>query len=293
MPKSAHEWRNLDCGGRSIRLLVHNAGKGGDRAIVYFHGGGWIVGSPATHADISEAIAATTGLPVISVDYRLAPEFAAEAAVADGLAVLRQVVDHYGSVLTCGDSAGGSIALAVAQAAALGPGLLGAASLYGCFGLTANAALYRDPSISDGLDAASVRRYWLAANRSGGASPYAIPSLAHREGCPVYLLAAGRDPLCADSLVLARTLREKGRPITLDLHPYAAHSFLQDPHARRARSLAFEHLAQWIDALTCPGKFGTSSAAFHGDRRKSNEGVWFHERSGHWPDRPDDGSLHH
>ena len=92
--------------------------------------------------------AAATGLPVISVDYRLAPEFSSCAAIADGFAVLQHFVGkaagQYTSAVLCGDSAGGALALAVERRAAkLGGTIAGVASFYGCFGLAANPALHR------------------------------------------------------------------------------------------------------------------------------------------------------
>ncbi|WP_119269609.1 alpha/beta hydrolase [Taklimakanibacter deserti] len=249
-PKGAHEWLSLDVGGRLIRLLIHDAAAPSDRAIIYFHGGGWIVGSPSTHADITSALAATTGLPVISVDYRLAPEFVAEDMISDGLAVLRHFLGRYESAILCGDSAGGALALAVeCNAGELKEDIIGVASFYGCFGLWANAALHQASAVSDGLDTLSVRRYWQAANRSQGLSPYSIPALAHAQGCPVHLLIAGRDPLCRDSLALANALKEKGRPVTIDMQAFADHSFLQDPRLHRARENAYRGIADWICAL--------------------------------------------
>lgn len=252
-PKNA-EWRKLDVAGRHIRLLVHNADVQSDRAIFYFHGGGWIVGSPATHADISAALAAATGLPVLSIDYRLAPEFSGAAAVDDGLAVLTHFLgsgpQHLRSAILCGDSAGGSLALAVERNAGhLRTSILGAASFYGCFGLMANEALHRDRHPSDGLDATSLRRYWLAANRSQGESPFSISALAHNSGCPVHLLIAGRDPLAHDSIILARALSEIGRSVTVDHHPFEGHSFLQNPKAFRAKEIAYRRIADWIGTL--------------------------------------------
>jgi acetyl esterase/lipase len=242
-------------GARHIRLLIHQAATPGDRAIFYFHGGGWIVGSPSTHADISGALAAATGLPVISVGYRLAPEHGAEAAIADGLAVLEYFLkpEHYQRAILCGDSAGGALALAVERDAMhLRTKIIGATSYYGCFGLWANEALHRTSALRDGLDAASVRRYWRATNRSSGASPFSIPALARGDGCPIHLLIAGRDPLCRDSLSLARALRDKGRAVTIDMHPFEDHSFLQNAYARRSTEAAFQRLASWISALPVP-----------------------------------------
>lgn len=254
VPKGPHEWRSLDLGARHIRLLIHNATTPGGRAIFYFHGGGWIVGSPATHADISSALAEVTGAPVISVDYSLAPEYAAEAAIADGRAVLEHFVGaaphQYGSAILCGDSAGGALALAVERKAMqLRPNIIGIASFYGCFGLWANEALHRTSELRDGLDAESVGRYWRAANRSSGTSPFSIPALARGEGCPVHLLIAGRDPLGRDSLRLAQVLSDKGRRVTVDLHPFEGHSFLQNPRSHRAKRTAYRNIADWIGTL--------------------------------------------
>jgi acetyl esterase len=251
-PHGAHEWRTFDAGNRRIRLLIHKAATPSDKAIVYFHGGGWIVGSPLTHADISNSLAITTGLSVISVDYRLAPEFDAHAAIDDGLIVLKNALtgDGYRSVILCGDSAGGALALAVERnAGKIRANIRGAASFYGCFGLAANAALHVGPRLSDGLDAASVRRYWVATNKSLGPSPYSISSLARGEGCPIHLVIAGRDPLGPDSIALARGLKNKGRPVTVDIHPFASHSFLQSPRASQARQIAYRKIADWIGTL--------------------------------------------
>lgn len=251
-PEGPHEWRTINAGGRQIRLLIHSAAAGSDRAIFYFHGGGWIVGSPATHADISEALAIATGLPVISVDYRLAPEHKAEAAIDDALAVIGHYLGangNFASGIVAGDSAGGSIALAAgSRAQTMSLKIAGALSFYGSFGLAANPGLHSAATVRDGLDARSIRRYWLAANASMGLSPYSIPALARGAGSPVYLLIAGRDPLRDDSLALARALRAGGHPVTVDIHPFEGHSFLQAPSPRRSKQNAFRRIADWITA---------------------------------------------
>lgn len=248
-PRGPHEWRMITAGDRQIRLLIHYPGCRSDHAIFYFHGGGWIVGSPSTHADVSGTLAATTGLPVISIDYRLAPEHKAAAAIADGLALL----DHYlgpkgefASGILAGDSAGGSIALAVAsKAAQLGVEVAGAMSFYGAFGIGRG-----QPGLSrDSLDARSMRRYWLAANASSGESPYSVLALARGLSCPIHLLIAGRDPLRDDSLALAHALRDKGRCVSVDLHAFKGHSFLQATHACRARDMAFHRVSSWVAGL--------------------------------------------
>lgn len=239
------DWRMIEADGRRIRLLVHQASPRGNRAILYFHGGGWMFGSPATHADISGDLSHATGLTVISVDYRLAPEHKAPAAIADGVAALRHCRDAgFTSLILAGDSAGGALALAVERAAARqGERIAGVCSFYGAFGhVTAPRG-----KTCDGLDALSVRRYWRAANGSAGRSPYSISALADGPGSPVHLVIAGRDPMRDESIALARALRS--RSVSVDIYPFEGHSFLQHPLAHRARQTAYRNLVRWIDGL--------------------------------------------
>lgn len=239
------EWRMIEAEGRPIRVLVHESSQRTERVILYFHGGGWMFGSPATHADISRELGRATGLTVISVDYRLAPEHKAPAAIADGMAALGFCRDAgFTSLILAGDSAGGAIALAVEREAAKREELIaGVCSFYGAFGHVAAPC----GSARDGLDALSIRRYWRAANGSAGKSPYSISALADGPGCPVHLVIAGRDPLRDESIALARAF--KGRSVSVDMHPFEGHSFLQHPLAHRAKQMAYRNITRWIDGL--------------------------------------------
>jgi len=219
-------------------------------AILYFHGGGWIVGSPRTHADISGALADRTGLTVFSLDYRLAPECPAPAPVIDGchaLSALLRPGDIEGVVL-CGDSAGAAIALAVERraAAAIRTQIRGVCSFYGCFGLRDSPSIREFGDRADGLDVACIERFWTLANGPREPSPYAIDALAAADGVPVYLLAAGRDPLRDDTLALAAAYRSRGRPHHLDLVAGEAHGFLHDAGPSAAATAAIERAAAWI-----------------------------------------------
>ncbi len=239
------EWRMIDAAGRTIRVLVHESPQRTERVILYFHGGGWMFGSPATHADISSELGRATGSTVISVDYRLAPEHKAPAAIADGMAALSYCRNAgFASVILAGDSAGGAIALAVEREAAKhGERIAGACSFYGAFGHVAAPC----GKTGDGLDALSIRRYWRAANGSAGKSLYSISALADGPGSPVHLVIAGRDPLRDDSIALARAF--KGRSVSVDMHPFEGHSFLQHPLAHRAKQTAYRNIAGWIAGL--------------------------------------------
>jgi epsilon-lactone hydrolase len=84
------------------------------RAVAYFHGGGYVIGSPTTHREITARIALGTGVPVLAVDYRLAPEHRFPAAHDDCLTAVRWLrgrgVEAPGLAIA-GDSAGGALAI--------------------------------------------------------------------------------------------------------------------------------------------------------------------------------------
>ena len=109
-----------------LRLRVYRPYGAGARppAIVYFHGGGWVVGDLDTHDGSCRVLARTAGCVVVSVEYRLAPEHPHPAAVDDCLAAYRWLVANATdlslddrAVALMGDSAGGNLAAVVARLA--------------------------------------------------------------------------------------------------------------------------------------------------------------------------------
>ena len=97
-------------------------GEGGTGVVVYFHGGGWVIGSVETHDPVCRDLAQRCGVPVVSVDYRLAPEHIFPAAVDDCRAAADWVWTHASQrgidpsrIVVAGDSAGGQLATVVAQ----------------------------------------------------------------------------------------------------------------------------------------------------------------------------------
>jgi acetyl esterase/lipase len=88
----------------------------GDGAILYFHGGGYVAGSPRTHRAMMARLSARSGLPVFAPDYRLAPAATAPAAFEDACAAWNALVSDGlppGRIVLGGDSAGGGLALAL------------------------------------------------------------------------------------------------------------------------------------------------------------------------------------
>ena len=89
--------------------------------LVYLHGGGWVIGSPATHAKLCAELAQGAGVVVVSVDYRMAPEHPAPAPLDDCVAAIRYIVANateFGAdgnrFAIGGDSAGGNLTAAAA-----------------------------------------------------------------------------------------------------------------------------------------------------------------------------------
>jgi len=97
--------------------LIRLSGGDESRLVIYYHGGGFLFGSPRSHRTIATHLAKASGVTVLSVDYRLAPEHPAPTAHDDAYAAYLWALDHGyapASVVLSGDSAGGNLALAAA-----------------------------------------------------------------------------------------------------------------------------------------------------------------------------------
>jgi acetyl esterase len=201
-------------------------------AIVYFHGGGWVVGSPLSHIAITHALSDATGLALFSVDYRLLPGHAAAAPVRDGLAVARGLLAGAPScrLMLAGDSAGAAIALAVAHGLETRHRgrLLGVVAFYAGCGLTRSPAIAAHGRREEGLDTASLEAIYARLMESGGAHPFTVAQLSRRSLPPVALFAGDRDPLLTDSRMLHAALQAMGVATALRIVAGAGHSFLHD-----------------------------------------------------------------
>ena len=138
------------------------------RLIVYFHGGGFVLGNLDSHDDICAELCAGTGYEVVSVDYRLAPEHRHPAMFEDALLATKFMITKADfPLILCGDSAGGNLAAAVAHA--LRPeteGIIGQLLIYPSLGPNTGRGSYKRHALAPMLTSKDVKFY--LESRCGG-----------------------------------------------------------------------------------------------------------------------------
>lgn len=189
----------------ALRLFAPRAERKAGPVVVFYHGGGYAAGSIDSHAGLAGEIARQLDLPVVSVEYRLAPENPWPAAPDDGEAAARWIAANgaaFGREVTglilCGDSAGGNLAivtaLALRDAPAAAPVLL-QLTFYPAVDHSRDYPSAAAFAAGYGLDAADMKMFdqHYAADSSDHRNS---PLLADQQGMPpTIVVTAGLDPL--------------------------------------------------------------------------------------------------
>ncbi|MGE0601255.1 MAG: alpha/beta hydrolase [Dehalococcoidia bacterium] len=224
-----------------------------DRVLIYFHGGGYVVGSPKSHGRLASHIANAVGCRVLSVDYRLAPEHPHPAAVEDATSVYRWVLaqgfkpEH---IAISGDSAGGGLTLAtllslkmngLPQPAAAVP-LSPWADMEGTGdSMTTNAPydLIVQKDVLQGMAASFL-------GEANPRDPLAAPLYGDYAGvCPLYIQVGGAETLLDDSVRVADRARAAGVDVQVDVFPEMQHVF----------QLSVGNMPEATDAVTRIGQY--------------------------------------
>jgi acetyl esterase len=215
------------------RYRPANAGTG---TIVFFHGGGWVVGDIVSHEVLAATLAAESGHEVVSVAYRLAPEHRYPAALDDCMAVTRELLKS-GRVAVVGDSAGGNLAAAVAQRTPVTAQVL----FYPVMDCVNERPSYERYAKGHILTAETMRYFrqtyvpTAEQRHDPGASPLLAPSL---HNCPpAWISLAPHDVLRDEGVAYAERLKEAGVDVTLEEVPGMMHGFaslLGLPEAQQA-----------------------------------------------------------
>lgn len=210
---------------------AHDAGS---EAILYIHGGGWLLCSAATHEDAARQLAQETGAIVVTFDYRLAPEHPYPAALEDCLAfwAAREEIAPGRVWSVSGDSAGAN--LAVAMMIRLDGRDLPRRGLlfYGVYAADFESESYVEIANGPGLTRDKMRRYWdfYAAEAKRAdicVTPASAPDAVLAKLPPLYLNAAEIDPLRSDSTAFFARLSSLRSGDVYDIIPGVIHGFMQ------------------------------------------------------------------
>ena len=252
--------RDVACPGPAgdvpLRLFDARAGRAAGPAVIFFHGGGFVFGDLDTHAPLCAEIARVLDLPVIAVDYRLAPEHPFPAAPDDCEAVARWVasspaalgLDVTGLVLA-GDSAGGSLAIVTALALRDVPADRPVIAQWPIYPAVSEATQYASfAQFGDGyLLTAEGMDYFHRAYGADLTHWRGAPLLADQTGMPPTLVVtASLDPLRDQGRAYAAATTLAGVPTVYREAAGAIHGFV---NLRRAIPSASEDIAACLAQL--------------------------------------------
>ena len=227
--------------------------------IVYFHGGGWVVGSPETHEVLCRALANRCNAQVIAPAYRRAPEHHYPAALDDAEAVVRWVADDaprtgQSRIVVAGDSAGANLAaaLTIRFRDAGTPRLSGQILLYPMLDHACRTPSFTECAAGYGLAAETARWYWdqYLADASVGDRPTASPlRSADLSGLPsAVVVTCEYDPLRSEGDEYACRLAAAGVATTNWQEAGMIHGFLRLPGTFTRAAVSLDRIAASMSA---------------------------------------------
>lgn len=257
---SVDETRVPTADGTFSAARIYTPPDAGPGAIIYVHGGGFAFCSPDTHERAMRCLAIDCALPVIGIRYALAPENPFANGLNDVAAAWQAIGSapaHYGitdgPIGVAGDSAGANLALALMLLQIRSDGALPDFGLlfYGVYGCDFDTPSYRARATGFGLTRQRMQQYWdwYCPDPARRTDPLAAP-LAADDGDlqrlpPLFLNAAGLDPLLDDSRTLHARLTGLGRADPLVIHQGVIHGFMQMTHSLAEARDAFRQAGDW------------------------------------------------
>jgi acetyl esterase len=256
------EIRQIDAGGRMGRLYRPTSDASAITGLlIWLHGGGWVLGSVDSHDDLCRDLCRRSGLSVLSVDYRLAPEDPFPAGLTDAVNATRWASNNAASlgcdptrIIIGGDSAGANLA---AVAAHLAPApLAGQVLIYPVADGQMDTDSYRDNAEGYFLTAGSMQ-WFLNHYLSGGegsptdprVSPLHAPDAVLAATPPALVITAEFDPLRDEGDAYARRLSALGVPVSHMCFFGQIHGFYSFPEFIEDANLARGVTAEWLQTL--------------------------------------------
>jgi acetyl esterase len=250
--------------GGDLPIRIYTPSESADGStIVFFHGGGWVVGDLETHDAVCRDLCAGGPHTVVAVDYRLAPEHKFPAAPDDCLAATRWAAANAGAIggdpdrlFVAGDSGGGNLAAVTALRARDegGPPLRGQVLVY------PSTVHYSEPTGShvenaEGYFLTTKDMVWFMDHYLRDAGDATDPLFApmhaadHTRLPPALVITAEYDPLRDEGIAYAEKLEAAGVPVRLNKYPGMIHGFYGAPMYHQGAAAVAETCA-WINALS-------------------------------------------
>ena len=245
-----------------IPVRIYSPSGKANGILVYFHGGGWVVGDITSHDYVCRTLTNAAGCTVVSVDYRLAPEhkfpagpedcYAATMWASQNAASLGSDADH---IAVGGDSAGGNLAAAVSLMARDrgGPRIRHQMLIY-----PVTDAAMDTPSqqefLADGFVLSKLDMEWFwghyLANKKDGENPYASPARARdlRNLPPAHIITASHDPLRDEGEAYGELLKKAGNRVKVKRYDGVVHGFFSLQAAIDQGKTANRELAEELKA---------------------------------------------
>lgn len=264
-PRPITEVRDIEMPGPggplALRLYRDGASAGRSPVLVYFHGGGWVIGDLDSHDGICREMAHRSGAAVVAVDYRLAPENPFPAAVDDCFAAVTWVAENAralgvdaGRISVGGDSAGGTLAVVTAMLAkeARAPELVSQVLVYPVtdlrMGHPSHGRLAEQPPIPR-----STLQWFYDAyvpSRDEQTDWRVSPVLADEERLgglpPTLLITAGYDPLGDEGLELGERIAALGGAVEDARFDGQIHGFLTMGRLNAETDVALDRIGAFI-----------------------------------------------
>jgi epsilon-lactone hydrolase len=231
--------------------------QGSGRLILYFHGGGYIAGSPETHRPLIARLCQASEASAFVPAYRLAPEFAFPAAVRDGIDAYRHLLARGvapQSIVLGGDGSGGGLAfsvlLAIRNATLPMPAAVVAMSPWADLSLSGWSMLTNegnDTALNWELLFLSARHYLRKTNPT---DQYASPAYAlFRDFPPIMVHAGSYEILKDDASRIGDRAGEAGTSVSVEIYDGMQHVFQANPYVPEAR-VSLQRLGQFVRART-------------------------------------------
>ena len=229
--------------------------------LLYLHGGGFLLGGLESHADACSGWCAATGIDVLAIAYRLAPEHPHPAQLDDVQAAFAHLQTQGTRVIVGGDSAGGNLAAALClrQRAQAGPMPVGQLLVYPGLGGDTSMGSYVSNAYAPMLTAAESAIYFGlrtgGMDRDSASDPELMPLKAadFRGMPPAFVVTADIDPLRDDGRIYVERLQADGVVAQYRNEAELVHGYLRARHMSRRAAASFSAMGEALVQLASGG----------------------------------------